>query len=61
KVGNGKFKDAGIKEGFIIVSVDKKKVTTPEEIIIMIERSGQGGVLLEGVYPNGVKKYYGLG
>ncbi len=61
KVSDGKFKDAGIKEGFIIVSVDKKKVTTPEEIINMIERSQQGGVLLEGVYPNGIKKYYGLG
>jgi serine protease Do len=61
KIENGKFKDAGIKEGFIIISVDKKKVSTPEEIINLIERSQQGGVLLEGVYPNGIKKYYGLG
>ena len=61
KVGDGKFKDAGVKEGFIITSVDKKKVTTPDEIINLIERSQQGGVLLEGMYSNGVKKYYGLG
>jgi serine protease Do len=61
KVNDGKFKDAGIKEGFIILSVDKKKVTTPEEMINLIERNQSGGVLLEGVYPNGTKKYYGLG
>ncbi len=61
KVNNGKFKDAGVKEGFIIISVDKKKVTNPEEIIDLIERNQTGGVLLEGMYSNGVKKYYGLG
>jgi serine protease Do len=61
KVNDGKFKDAGIKEGFIIISVDKKKISTPEEMINMIERNQSGGVLLEGIYPNGTKKYYGLG
>ena len=61
KVNNGKFKDAGVKEGFIIISVDKKKVSTPEEIINLIEKNQTGGVLLEGMYSNGVKKYYGLG
>jgi serine protease Do len=61
KIENGKFKDAGVKEGFIIISVDKKKVTTPEEIINLIDRNQSGGVLLEGIYPNGTKKYYGLG
>jgi serine protease Do len=61
KVSDGKFKDAGVKEGFIITSVDKKKVSTPEELINFIERNQSGGVLLEGVYPNGIKKYYGIG
>ncbi len=61
KVNDGKFKDAGVKDGFIIISVDKKKVTTAEEIINLIENSQDGGVLLEGIYPNGTKKYYGLG
>jgi serine protease Do len=61
KLNDGKFKDAGVKEGFIIISVDKKKVSTPEEIIQLLERNHQSGVLLEGVYPNGDKKYYGIG
>ncbi|HSZ24230.1 MAG TPA: Do family serine endopeptidase [Cytophagaceae bacterium] len=61
KVNDGKFKEAGVKEGFIIISVDKKKISTPEEVIHMIEHTKTGGVLLEGVYPNGIKKYYGLG
>ncbi len=62
KVGEGKFKEAGVKEGFIITSVDKKKVASPEEVMNLIEKNHQsGGVLLEGIYPNGTKKYYGLG
>jgi S1-C subfamily serine protease len=61
KVKDGKFQDAGVKEGFIITSVDKKKVSSPEEVINLIERNQSGGVLIEGIYPNGIKKYYGLG
>ncbi len=63
KVSEGKFKEAGVKEGFIIISVDKKNVSSPEEVINLIEQNhaGGGGVLLEGIYPNGTKKYYGLG
>ncbi|HVD97696.1 MAG TPA: Do family serine endopeptidase [Cytophagaceae bacterium] len=61
KVKDGKFQDAGVKEGFIITSVDKKKVSSPEEVINLIERNQSGGVLIEGIYPNGTKKYYGLG
>jgi serine protease Do len=60
KLGAGKLLSAGIKEGFIITSVDKKKITSVEDIKIALETK-KGGVLIEGVYPNGMRAYYGFG
>lgn len=63
KVSNlhaGKFAAAGIREGFIILSVDKKKINSLEELEQSL-KAKSGGVLIEGIYPNGVKAYYGFG
>ena len=57
---NGKLFAAGIKEGFIITSVDKKKINTLTDIETALKNK-QGGVLIEGVYPNGMHAYYGFG
>jgi len=61
KVGEGKFKEAGIKEGFIITAVDKKPVSNPDEVVMLIEKNSNGGLLIEGYYVTGAKKYYGIG
>lgn len=60
KLSNGKLKSAGIKEGFVITSVNKRAVNTVDEIKEMLNRS-RGGVLIEGVYPNGQEAYYVFG
>lgn len=60
KLDNGKLAAAGIKEGFIITSVDKKKVNTIKDIQTLLENKS-GGVLIEGIYPNGMRAYYGFG
>ena len=60
KLNAGKFANAGIKEGFIITSIDKKKVATTKDIQSFLENK-TGGVLIEGVYPNGMRAYYGFG
>jgi serine protease Do len=60
KLGAGKLLGSGIKEGFIITSVDKKKVTSAEDIRSALENKN-GGVLIEGIYPNGMRAYYGFG
>ncbi len=60
KLGAGKLLSAGIREGFIITNVDKKKINTVEDIKIALEHK-KGGVLIEGVYPNGMRAYYGFG
>lgn len=60
KLNDGKLKSAGLKEGFIIVRVDKMPVESPEQLAKLF--SGQtGGMLIEGVYPNGKRGYYGVG
>ncbi len=59
-ITGGKFRASGIKEGFIITSIDKKPMANPESVKELVE-SSEGGVLVEGVYPNGTKAYYGLG
>jgi Do/DeqQ family serine protease len=60
KLGAGKLLSAGIKEGFVITSVDKKKIATIDDVRSSLE-SKKGGVLIEGVYPNGMRAYYGFG
>ncbi|MEO8762568.1 MAG: PDZ domain-containing protein, partial [Bacteroidia bacterium] len=57
---NGKLFAAGIKEGFIITSIDKKAINTVDDINAVVKNK-QGGILIEGVYPNGMHAYYGFG
>jgi S1-C subfamily serine protease len=52
-------KDAGIKEGFILVNIDKQPVSTTKDIEDALS-SSEGGVLIDGLYPNGMRAYYGI-
>jgi len=56
----GKLKSAGIRKGFIITKIDKKKINSADELTTALQNK-KGGILLEGVYPNGAKAYYGFG
>ena len=56
----GKFRDAGIKEGFIITRIDKTPINSPSDLMASLENK-KGGVLIEGMYQNGMKAYYGFG
>lgn len=56
----GLLKNSGIREGFIIVSVDRNGIRSLDQLKDAL-RSGKGGVLIEGIYPNGVRAYYGIG
>lgn len=50
-----------IREGFIITSIDRKPVRTAEDVGEIL-READGGVLIEGIYPDsGEKFYYGFG
>lgn len=60
ELANGKFKDAGIRKGFVITQVNKNAVSEVEELKRIIKNS-RGGILVEGIYPNGEVAYYVFG
>lgn len=56
----GKLRNAGIKEGFIVTTIDKKKISSVEDVKEALENK-EGGVMIEGIYLNGTKAYYAFG
>ncbi len=56
-LNSGKLKSAGIKEGFIITKINENEVHTVRDINRILG-SIEGGVFIEGVYPNGEVEYY---
>ncbi len=59
-INGGKLRSSGIREGFIITRIDQVPVREPKDVLRALDDK-RGGVLIEGVYPNGMKAYYGLG
>ncbi len=61
---DGKFKTAGIKNGFIILDINNSKVSSPEDvekIYNAILKSNDDHVMfISGLYPTGKKMYYAV-
>lgn len=61
---DGKFKSAGIKDGFIILDINNSKVSSPEDvekIYNAILKSNDDHVMfITGLYPTGKKMYYAV-
>ncbi|MFP4090120.1 MAG: Do family serine endopeptidase [Cyclobacteriaceae bacterium] len=57
----GKFRQQGIRPGFVITSIAGKAVRNMEDLTEIV-RSERGGVLVEGFYPDSPeeKQYYGM-
>jgi serine protease Do len=60
KLYGGILRNAGIREGFVITSIDKKPIKETQDLVNALQNK-KGGVLIEGIYPNGVRAYYGFG
>lgn len=60
KIESGKLKDAGLSRGFIITHVNKKPIFDVNDLRREIGNA-KGGVLVEGVYPNGELAYFVFG
>jgi S1-C subfamily serine protease len=61
KVGNkSPMKKAGVPDGFVVTQIDKKPVSTINDVKSSLENK-KGGVLLEGINPDGSKGFYGFG
>lgn len=59
-LSDGRLRSAGVREGFIIVRVDGKEIRSVDDLALTLSNK-KGGVLLEGVYPNRTRAYYGFG
>ncbi|MFH2096356.1 MAG: deoxyribonuclease HsdR, partial [Bacteroidota bacterium] len=56
-IKDGVFRSAGIKKGFIITKINRQPVYTAGDAKSFLE-SADGGVVVEGYYPNGIVAYY---
>jgi Do/DeqQ family serine protease len=57
-VGNGVLKQQGVKKGYIVVRMNRIAVSTVQDVERILEQSGNDVVLMEGIYPNGMRAYY---
>jgi Do/DeqQ family serine protease len=59
-LGDGKLRNAGVRQGFIITRVDGKSIQNKDDLAALLANK-KGGVLIEGIYPNRTRAYYGFG
>lgn len=60
ELNKGKLKDAGLKKGFIITNVNKKPIFEVNDLKREIGNA-RGGILVEGIYPDGELAYFVFG
>jgi S1-C subfamily serine protease len=60
QIGKGKWKDEGIKPGFIITHVNKTPVDNVDQVMNIL-KTKKGGNLIEGMYRDGEQRYYAIG
>jgi Do/DeqQ family serine protease len=60
KIREGRLRNIGIQEGFIITHIGDKAINSLEDLTSAL-KSERRGLLIEGYYPNGSRAYYGLG
>jgi S1-C subfamily serine protease len=58
-VERGKWKETGLRKGFIIAYIDKVPVDNVEDLNRILDFK-KGGILIEGFYPGGQKGTYGV-
>ncbi|WP_370090239.1 S1C family serine protease [Ekhidna sp.] len=61
ELGEGKWRDVRMKEGFIITGIDNERIRNIRDLENYFKRPRTDGILIEGVYPDGSKAHYGLG
>lgn len=60
RVEPGLFASAGVKAGFILLHIDRQAVISMDDLKESLTKK-EGGVLIDGMYPSGMRAYYGLG
>ncbi|TXK50876.1 Do family serine endopeptidase [Pontibacter qinzhouensis] len=60
-INNSKFRETGMKDGFIITKIGDNRVNVPEDVEKHLKSFESGVVYIEGVYPDGLKAFYPIG
>lgn len=60
-IDDGKWKEAGIKDGFLITSINNRPVKDVNGLRALLRNNSGEGVLIKGKYSDGKEVYYGLG
>ena len=60
KLVDGKLKRAGVKEGYIIIHINNKPISSESDIRKALNEVDDEGVFISGIYPNGKHKYYAI-
>lgn len=60
-ISSGKWKEAGIKDGFLITSINNRPVKNVDDLRNQLRSSTGDGILIKGKYPDGKEAYYGMG
>jgi len=58
-VNSGKFRSRGIKEGYVITQINDRAVNSLDDIKKIVDKS-DGGIYIEGIYPDGNIAYYAI-
>lgn len=62
KIGKGKWEDAGINDGFLITSINKRPIKDVNELRALLRNASGEGILIKGKYSDEEKEiYYGMG
>ncbi|MEM9859495.1 MAG: PDZ domain-containing protein, partial [Bacteroidota bacterium] len=59
EINAGKWKEAGIKDGFIITKIDKINISSLEDLHLTLQNK-KGGILVEGLSASGEKGVFGV-
>jgi len=59
KILKGGWKKSGINQDFIITRIDNELIKDINDLIKILNKKN-GGILIEGIYENGKKSYYGI-
>ena len=55
---DGILKEQGVKKGYIIVHINRVAVASVQDIDRILQQVQSDVVLMEGIYPNGMRAYY---
>ena len=58
---NGKLRSVGVRQGYVITKINQTPINSVDELVTILNTNKNNGVLMEGMYENGRREFYGFG